>query len=172
MVLNYILVEYAWLNGRQSYILSIFPFSVLKTLTATQATHIVTARNSKCNCVWSFSRKTLCGSILVYATKKSSFSLRWAQKTKPCFVTLRTFFSSTARKGVWDAREKRGAREARFSRTWPETPFPFLPSPPRPPLPSFFCFRSNFHPIIRLETLATQVICLLTLTHEYSGNRR
>ena len=25
-----------------------------------------------------------------------AFGLRWAQKTKPCFVTLRTFFSSTA----------------------------------------------------------------------------
>ena len=31
----------------------------------TQATYIVTVRNSKFNCVWSFSRKTLCGSILV-----------------------------------------------------------------------------------------------------------
>ena len=25
-----------------------------------------------------------------------AFGLRWAQKTKPCFVTLKTFFSSTA----------------------------------------------------------------------------
>ena len=29
-----------------------------------------------------------------------AFALRWAQKTKPCFVTLRTFFRSTAGKGV------------------------------------------------------------------------
>ena len=27
---------------------------------------------------------------------KFSVGLRWAQKTKPCFVTLRTFFTSTA----------------------------------------------------------------------------
>ena len=27
------------------------------------------------------------------------FGLRWAQKTKPCFVTLKTFFSSTAGQG-------------------------------------------------------------------------
>ena len=35
------------------------------------------------------------------AILKSSlaFGLRWAQKTKPCFVTLRTFFSSTAGQG-------------------------------------------------------------------------
>ena len=29
-----------------------------------------------------------------------AFGLHWAQKTKPCFVTLRTFFSSTAGQGV------------------------------------------------------------------------
>ena len=28
----------------------------------------------------------------------------------------------------------------------------------------FFCFRSNFRPITRLETLASQVICLQALT--------
>ena len=71
-------------------------------------------------------------------------------------------------KGVWGAREKRGAHGARFSRAWPETSFPFLPSPPRPP---FFCSRSNFSAIIRLETFATQAICLVTLIHEYSRDK-
>ena len=28
-----------------------------------------------------------------------AFDLRWAQKTKPCFVTLATFFRSTASQG-------------------------------------------------------------------------
>ena len=34
----------------------------------------------------------------------------------------------------------------------------------RRPKEPFFCFRSNFRPITRLETLATQVICLQALT--------
>ena len=34
-----------------------------------------------------------------YRVSSLVFGLRWAQKTKPCFVTLTTFFSSTARQG-------------------------------------------------------------------------
>ena len=42
------------------------------------------------------------------------FGLRWAQKTKPCFVTLKTLFSSTAGQGFqntkWLAVYKSGTR--------------------------------------------------------------
>ena len=39
-------------------------------------------------------------SVLVYA------GLRRSQKTKPCFVTLRTFFSSTAGQGFQNTKKK------------------------------------------------------------------
>ena len=38
------------------------------------------------------------------------FGLRWAQKMKPCFVTLRTFFSSTAGQGFQNTK-------------WPAVPY-------------------------------------------------
>ena len=42
-----------------------------------------------------------------------AFGLRWAQKTKPCFVTLRTFFRSIAGQGFQNTTEITGSLSPR-----------------------------------------------------------
>ena len=149
MVLNYTLVGCPWLNGRQSYILSIFPFSVLKTLTGSRG-----EKSSKCHKTWFLLRlnenRTTEGLPRKGPNTVTFWVSNWYDMCSLCDRRLKA-----KGKAVCGLREKRGARAARFSRAWPETPFPFLPSPS----PStFFCSRSNFRRIIRLETLATQAI--------------